>query len=198
MREKELSKPVADWLRKEGFVVYSEIPYGHRCIDMVGLKEGAIRVVELKVRFTRSGIRQCVQCQLATSDVYLAIANRPLPKTIEFAQKYGIGLLYVKEQVELLLRPHKVVDVWRNAAAHLRNNCIEPSDIAGVPCMSGCGPAVAVAECIKQYVEDNPGAGWKEIFEKVPNHYKNHKSMRCAMTGYLGLSLQNLRQKANR
>ena len=59
--------------------------------------------------------------------------------------------------------------------------------------MSGCGPACAVGECVKQYVEENPKAGWKEIFMNVPNHYSNYQSMCCAMNGYLGLSLTKLR-----
>jgi len=193
MKESELAKPVADWLRSEGFTVYSEIPYWDRCIDMVGLNDYGIRVVELKVKYSKNVLQQAIKCQLATSDVYVASTTKPLNKTIQFCQKYGVGILKVNSKVELILRPYKVKDTWRNATKHLRDNCIEPSDYAGVPCMSGCGPAQAVGKCVKQYVEENPSAGWREIFKNVPNHYSNYQSMRCAMNSYLGLSLRKLR-----
>jgi len=193
MKESELAKPVADWLRSEGFTVYSEIPYWDRCIDMVGLNDYGIRVVELKVKYSKNVLQQAIKCQLATSDVYVASTTKPLNKTIQFCQKYGVGILKVNSKVELILRPYKVKDTWRNATKHLRENCTEPSDNAGLTCMGGCGPAKAVSECVKQYVEDNPTVGWREIFKHVPNHYSNYQSMRCAMNSYLGLSLRKLR-----
>lgn len=193
MKETDLAKPVADWLRSEGFVVYSEIPYWDRCIDMVGLKDDSIRVVELKVKYSKKALNQAIKCQLATDNIFVASTTKPMNKTIQLCQKHGIGLLKVDSQVEIILQPHKVVENWRNATKHLRENCDEPSDIAGIACMSGCGPACAVGECVKQYVEENPKAGWREIFINVPNHYSNYKSMTCAMNGYLGLSLTKLR-----
>lgn len=195
MKEIELAKPVADWMRSEGFTVYSEIPYWDRCIDMVGLKDDVIRVVELKVKYSKYAMNQAVKCQLATSDIFVASTTKPMNKTIQYCQKYGVGLLKVDSQVEVILRPHKVVDTWRNATKHLRDNCFEPSDNAGIACMSGCEPAVAVGECVKQYIEENPSAGWREIFKNVPNHYSNYQSMAGAMNSYLGLSLIKIRMK---
>lgn len=195
MREMDLAKPVADWLRSEGFTVYSEVPYWDRCIDMVGLNDNGVRVVELKVKYSKIAVCQAIKCQRATSDVYVASTTKPMKKTIQFCQRYGVGLLRVDSEVKRILRPHIVTGTWRNATKHLRDNCIEPSDDAGLQYMSGCGPAQAVGECVKQYIEDNPTVGWREIFKYVPNHYSNYQSMRCAMNSYLGLSLKKLQMR---
>jgi hypothetical protein len=156
---------------------------------------GQIRIVELKVKYSQKVVRQAVRCQLATSDIYVAVTTNPTDETLGVCQKYGIGFLKVSDTVKLILQPHQVVDTWRNASKHLVSNCCEPGDDAGLPCMSGCGPAQAVGECVKQYVEENPQATWKQIFANVPNHYSNYQSMAGAMNGYLGLSLSKLRQE---
>jgi len=196
-KETDLAKPVANWLRSKGYTVYSEVPYWHRCIDMIGFKAGKIRIVELKVRYSKGGVKQAVLSQLATSDVYLAVSNNPKPKSIELCKKYGVGLLRVTEQVEILNWPCKVVELWSGATKHLIENCLAtmPSDKAGIACMSGCGPAQAVAACIQQYVDEHPKARWREIFKNVPNHYSNHKSIACAMSGYIGKGLADFRAK---
>ena len=146
MKENDLAKPVADWMRADGYTVYSEIPFYTRCVDMVGLKDNDIRVVELKLHFAATGIRQATVCRLATDDIFLAVGKRPLDRTMEKYSRYGIGYLLVDGSVQVLRQSHPVHKVFAPAAKHLRENCltIGLSDEAGLPCMSGCGPAQAV------------------------------------------------------
>jgi len=195
-REVDLSKPVAEWLRQFGYTVYSEVPFYGRCIDMVGIDEEKIRVVELKVRFAAKGIWQAVKCRLATSDIYLAVGKRPMDKTLEKYKQYGVGILLVDGEVKVLRKPNIITKPWEVAAKHLRENCsaIGPSDIAGMPCMSGCGPAQAVLAFVKGYIEEHPEAGWKELHANVPNHYSSHKSMASAMSGYMHMPLYKIKE----
>jgi len=198
IRETDLAKPVAYWLRSKGYVVYSEIAFHNRCIDMVGLKEpDNIRVVELKLRYGRGGLRQAMLCQTATKDVYLAVGKRPKDSSLLFCQKYGVGVVLVNATVRILSSPKQVVPPTPVLRKHLIDNCreTEPSDIAGLACMSGCGPAQAIGVLVKEYVKKNPKAGWKEIYLNIPNHYSNYRSMACAMSCYLGLSLTKLRDQ---
>lgn len=197
MNESDLAKPVADWLRENGYTVYSEVPFYNRCIDMVGVKDKQLRVIELKLRYNRNGIRQAHQCQLATEDVYLAVAKKPLARSVKYAAEAGVGILVVDSKVQIISLPQQKTRVAIYLQRHLLDNCrcSIPSDEAGLPCMSGCGPAQAVAAGVREYVKCHPRANWREIFENVDNHYSNYKSMAGAMTGYVGLSLTALRAK---
>jgi len=198
MKETDLAKPVADWLRSKGYTVYSEIPFYTRCLDMVGLNGSEIIVVELKLSLSIKLIKQAVIAQLATNDIYVGIPTNPRPNSIELCKKYHLGILSVQDgKVLEILKPSSARQVWDSMRQHLRDNALltEPNDAAGLPMMSGCGPAQAVGEMVKEYVGKNPKAGWREIFENVPNHYSNYQSMCCAMNGYLGLSLTKLRSK---
>lgn len=197
MKETDLAKPVADWLRSEGYIVYSEIGFYSRCIDMIGLKEpDSIRVIELKLRYGRGGLRQVMLCQIATNDVYLAVGKRPKDSSLSFCQKHGVGILLVNTDVRVLSSPKQVIEPTLVLRKHLIENCkeTEPSDIAGLACMSNCGPAQAVGVLVKDYVRKNPKVGWQEIYRNIPNHYSNYPSMACAMSCYLGLSLTKLRE----
>ena len=200
IKETNLAKPVADWLRSRDCTVYSEIPFYTRCLDMVGLNPTEVIVVELKLSLSKKVINQAVIAHLATNDVYVGISTNPRPKSIELCRKYHVGILAIREgKVSELLKPNQAGQIWDSARQHLRDNALSagPSDIAGLPMMSGCGPAQAVGEMVREYVSKNRKANWREIFENVPNHYSNYKSMCCAMNGYLGLSLRILKNQVN-
>ena len=195
MRESDLAKPIANWLRSKGYVVYSEVPYWDRCVDMVGLNNQEICIVELKLRYSKKGVLQAMKTQSATSDVYLAVGKMPTQKSVGICDKYGIGLLVVSNNIiTVVLSPRRVKDTWEVMSKHLIENCTEPSDDAGIACMSGCGPAQAVYQMVESYVKNHPKARWKEIYENIPNHYSNHKSLACAMSGYLKSPLYKIKE----
>jgi len=199
MKESDLAYPVAEWLRLNDYTVYSEIPFWNRCIDMVGLAGcgNQVRVVELKLGYCKGGLLQAKGAQIATEDVWLAVGNNPRPKSIELCRRYGVGLLKVTNQVEVLLEPIGKMEPLLAARIHVVQNCISagPSDEAGLPCLSGCSPARFVGDLVQEYVRNYPKAGWKEIYINVPSHYSNYKSMARVMSSYLGLSLRELRKE---
>jgi hypothetical protein len=195
IKEIDLSKPVADWLRKRGFVVYSEVPFLTRCLDMVGIKSDDIIVIELKMSLTEKVIRQALVARIATDKVYVGVPTNPKSTSIDKCRKYHIGILKINQEIEEILRPTQAKCKFKSATEHLIENAKaqEPSDIAGLPTLKGIGPAQAVAAFIKGYVNEHPKAGWKEIYENVPNHYSNHKSMAGAMNNWCGLRLSDLK-----
>lgn len=196
--ECDLAKPVAKWLRAEGYTVYSEIAFWHRCIDMVGLIEPlTLRIVELKLRFASAAVKQAMVCQLATKDVYLAVGNTPNDASIELCARSGIGLLRVGAGVDVLLTPRRLIEPGIIPQKHLIENClgVGPSDVAGLPSIGGNGPAQFVGQFVKEYVKQHPRAGWREIYDNVANHYSNYRSMAGAMTGYLHLTLTKMRNE---
>lgn len=199
MKETDLAKPVADWLRKQGYTVYSEVPFWNSCIDMVGfIKPDKLCIVELKLRFCAKGVRQAYNGQIATNKTYLAISKNPTQKSIDKCKQYGVGLLVVENNhINLICNSDCEKENWDITKKHLIDNLGEPSDIAGLPQMSGCGPAKMVGVFVENYVKYHPKAGWKEIYQNIPNHYSNHKSLSCAMSGYLHKSLKGIRRSLN-
>ncbi len=195
-REKDLAKPVADWLRAKGYVVYSEVPFYTRCLDMVGVKDKEIIAVELKISLTTKLIRQAMIAQIATDNVYVAVPTKPKKSSIDKCKKYHLGILRVNEGVEEILKPSESKCKLSSGAEHLIENAKKtgPSDKAGLPTLKGCGPAQAVAAFVKGYVKEHPKAGWKEIYNNIPNHYSNHQSMACALNRWIDIRLTDLRK----
>lgn len=183
MKETDLAKPVANWMRKQGYIVYSEVPIFERVVDMVGINGKDILVVELKLSLSWTVIRQACTSQLVSGKAYVGIATKPRKTSIEKCKKYGIGILRVTDNVEELLKPVKLKDIW----GFYRDTIIEmtevltPSDEAGIPCGGNLGPAQVCYIRVKQYRKTHPKATWKEVYKNVGNHYSNHLSMAGAM-----------------
>lgn len=212
MKEADLAKPVANWLRQQGYVVYAEIPCLSRCVDFIGLRNSDIICVELKKslttkqpkrarNYTSPVLYQARSCQLITPTVYVAVATKPRVNSIEACKKKGVGILRVCSESEVIeiVSPRKRFEPLGYLQKEVKTQCIAfgPSDDAGKPQQAGKGPAQEVGKCVQQYVKEHPKAGWKEIYENVPNHYSNYRSLSCVMSGYLNLPLAVMRD-ANR
>lgn len=191
-RETELAKPVADWLRTKGYVVYAEIfPQNNSPCDLVGYRAGdeGVVIVELKRSLTRHVMKQAAVRQLAAYDVYVAVGTKPRRAGIRVCDHYGLGLLSVKTGVAEALRPHGESHVWSVTHDDLLC-CIAhstPSDLGGMPCLKGVGPARDVARRVRDYLREHPGTTWKTLFAKVPNEYSSHQSLRQVMNNRFGI-----------
>ena len=75
-------------------------------------------------------------------------------------------------------------------------NVLEPSDNAGLPTLSGVGPAIDCFKRIKLYLQSHPDAAWKEIYKNVANHYHTLNTMRSAMKNRFGFSINTYRQRS--
>jgi len=196
MKETDLAKPIADWLRQQGYVVYAEIPCLSRRVDFIGLRNNDIICVELKRSlttkqpkrargYTSPVLYQARSCQLITSIVYVAVATNPHTSSIKACEEIGVGILRVcsKSKVVEIITPHKQYEPSIHLREEIKAHCIaiKPSDDAGKPQQVGEGPAQDCYWRIKQYRETHPKATWKDIFKEVPNHYSSQQSMYGAM-----------------
>ena len=120
MRETDLVKPVADWLRAHGLTVYAEV--GRGPIDLVGLGRcDRIVCVELKTSLTRHVLRQAVLRHSITSEVYVAVGTIPRKASLALARQYRVGVLTVQDNTAMLLLG------WRDTQAvcsHARTELI--------------------------------------------------------------------------
>jgi len=196
IKETDLAKPVADWLRRQGYMVYAEIPCHSRCVDFVGLRDSDIICVELKRslttkqpkrgrHYTSPVLYQARSCQIITSNVYVAVATRPRKSSVEACKKIGIGVLSIQSDGNVIeiISPCKRYEPLAFIQKDVRERCvaIEPSDDAGKPQQVGEGPAQDCYWRIKKYRETHLKATWKDIFRDVPNHYCSQQSMYGAM-----------------
>lgn len=181
LREAELSPAVSAWLRSLGCTVYAEC-WG---IDHIGMRDdGSLICVEMKTSLTRQVVRQAMYHLSITSDVYIATASRPRELSLERPKLYGIGV-WAAGSVVLApnpdgeyrkhISPRNVERIQRA----LRNHT--PDGIGGLPTLKGDGPAIRCRAACREYLREHPAAGWRELFDKVPNHYAHYRSMRGAV-----------------
>lgn len=196
MKETDLAKPVANWMRNQGYTVYAEVPLSGRCVDFVGLRNGDMICIELKCSlttkqpkrarsYTSPVLYQARSCQLITPIVYVAVATNPRISSIEACKKIGVGVLRVCSEGKVIeiTPPHKRFEPFAPHQREVRAFCLatEASDDAGKPQQAGDGPAQDCYWRIKKYRETHPKATWKDIFREVPNHYSSQQSMYGAM-----------------
>ncbi len=95
VKEEELRRPVAEFLRRRGRKVHHEVPINGRIADVVGVGQDLV-AVELKLSDWRGGLRQAMDYQLACSHAYLCL---PFDKALRMAykayyfEKEGVGVL---------------------------------------------------------------------------------------------------------
>lgn len=185
--ESLLSPLVSEWLRTHGYTVYAEVPtmLGRTC-DLVGRKgKGELIAVELKTSASRQLLKQCSCNQLVARVVYAAVAQRPRPGTLAKFSALGIGVLFVTAtSIEELTTPSDKEQVIYVPCADAVNAFLDldkPSDKAGYPDLAGQGPAQSCEQAIARYRKRHPSATWEQVYQAVPNHYANAKSMAGGM-----------------
>lgn len=194
IRETNLAKPVADWMRARGYTVYAEILCLSRCVDFIGLRNSDILCIELKCslttkqskrarHYTSPVLYQARSCQIITPDVYVAVATNPRTSSIDICKENGVGVLVVqsKEKVVEIISPYKRVEPLAYLQKEVKAQCIAigPSDDAGKPQQIGEGPAQDCQKRIDEYRKKHPKSTWAELYLNVPNHY-------CSMNSFYG------------
>lgn len=185
LRESDLFAPIAAWLREDGYRVYAEC-FGH---DLLAVKGTRLVGVEMKLHWSRKLFYQCNSLVGLCEATYAAVGATPSWLAQNKCAKLGIGLIQVSKTGNLY-HHHSPVERelsrqwdWKRARV-MRMLAKLPEDlthVGGVPCLKGVGPAVRVYALVKAYRDAHPKAGWKEIFEHVPNYYAHPDSLRCAM-----------------
>ena len=100
--EKEMLWPVEDFLKKQGYAVYHEVPLLSKKIDLIGVKSGFndILAVELKVSKWKKALEQAITDRLCANRVYVAISSKYIHRVKkELFREWGIGILEVGGKV---------------------------------------------------------------------------------------------------
>jgi hypothetical protein len=117
LKESDLSDPLKSYLEEQGYKVNCEV--GH--CDMTALKDGALIVIELKLRMNLKFLYQSLQRKSLTDDVYLAlpvVGSRDFPAEFRnlktLLKRLEMGLILVrflktKTRVEIIQHP----DSWQ-------------------------------------------------------------------------------------
>lgn len=98
MGEQALRGPTRDHLEARGYEVFDEVPIGGRLADLLGVGEGSVAAVELKLAQWRGALRQARAYQLGAHYASIAV---PLPLALRLGgwpspfEDEGIGLLGV-------------------------------------------------------------------------------------------------------
>ncbi len=184
MKETELAQPVATWLNKKGYIVYSEIPALGRCIDIIGIKDEKIIAVELKLNLTKEVIYQANTAGLVSHEAYVAVASKPRWRSVLKCEKAGLGVLSLRDGYVSVLAKSNLKQLpleYYVKKIHEQVEYIEPGVYAGKPNEKGVGPAQDCLRRIKEYLKEHPEASWIEIYTNVDNHYDSCNSMQSSM-----------------
>ena len=184
-RETALSAPVCRWLQDRDLTVYCEVPVQGCCIDIVATGPSDLLVaVEMKLSLSWTVLRQAILAQNFADESWCAVPTKP--RSLVIAKHHGVGILRVSETgVAVVLGAdrdaHKPFLGSRKAITDTLSR-MEPGGVAGRPSPVNDGPAQQVARLVAPLYR--AGVPWDRIFEKVPNHYANARSMSSVMLRY--------------
>jgi len=116
MFEEEMQNHLSEYLKKEGFEVYSEIRFLEKKIDLIYIKRKQLISIELKVQNWKRALWQAYVNQLFTSKSYVCLWSEVI-KNIDKREfeKFGIGVLSIDENSEIKL----ILDAKTSQYMHL-------------------------------------------------------------------------------
>lgn len=188
LREAELARPAAEWLRRQGCQVWAEVPagYGAHEIDLVGRREGVIIAIELKRWLTKGVIHQAWLNQDVTSDSWCVVGAEPAARSMERAERLNLGVAVIRDgELRVILFPGKSpgrsIISWRRNRLHNYLDHMAPGDVAGRPKLAGEGQRHACTARLRAYLQEHGRTTWARLYEVVPNHYCSADSFASAM-----------------
>ncbi|MEE9159879.1 MAG: hypothetical protein V3U60_16030 [Gammaproteobacteria bacterium] len=180
--ESEMTVRMGRWFEAWGYQWWVEMPSCGSCIDMIGRRGNFLVAIEMKVCLSWKVIRQAALAQLDAHESYVAVLTKPKNTSLEKCRRVGVGVLRVGRDVQVLVSPRNK----HTFEGHIKNMLrytdeFECGGVAGLPCLLGGGPAQDVYRKVQAYREAHPKATWREVFDKIPNHYSHVASMQGAM-----------------
>ena len=187
LKEKELFPPLKEWLNNQGFKVYTEVSN----MDVVARKDNDYIGFELKMSCSKTVIHQAYRTKTICGKAYVVTPVMPRKESFAQCQKYGVGIIRINGSIEILSEAqawdHRLIEHYLKPE-HWEQ--MTEGDISGTPNLKGEGPAQCLLKDIKKYLELNPKAGWEQIYNNVPNHYSNFRSLANSMRSWQGFSLR--------
>jgi hypothetical protein len=91
------------YLEKERMPYKNEVKMLERKIDVIFFRNNKICSVEIKVKNWKKALEQAIPCQLWSHYTYVAIWYKNMPNDLSLFEKYGIGLISVKQSVQFII-----------------------------------------------------------------------------------------------
>lgn len=188
LKEKELYPPLKVWLNNQGYKAFTEVLN----MDVLAKKDENYIGFELKMSCSKTVIKQAYRAMTLCGKAYVVTPVVPRQKGIDECKKYGVGIIRVNGCIEILLE----AKTWQYGK--LIEHYLKPEhfaqmtegSISGTPNMKGEGPAQCLLQEIKRYLELHPKARWEEIYNNIPNHYSNYKSLANSMRSWQKFTLR--------
>jgi hypothetical protein len=110
--EESIEGDVKKFVEGQGYDVYPQVQVLGRRIDLLGIREGRMLAVELKVRDWKHAICQAYLASLCANTVYVALPNATIHavKRNVFVEN-GVGLLSVNGGVEVVVEARELNNV---------------------------------------------------------------------------------------
>lgn len=127
--EKELVYRIVKFLRNDGYQVVLEAPNMGQSVDLVGIKDNTLTLIEAKISDWSRAIDQCRAHQLVADYICIALGKRiSSERLIESVKKLGYGIISCdpdSENCSWLFRPRKNENVWTPQKAIFSKNIKE-------------------------------------------------------------------------
>jgi len=184
-REAKLSASVCDWIMRRGFEVFTEIGFYSSSIDIVGIDFDLpyVVTVELKTNLSRKVIHQAYRSGIYANEAYCAVPTKPKLLNIDRCKRLKIGVLRITDRVEVISPSFcetRFNRTWQKKLLE-RAKHYPRGGMGGLPCEDGKGPAQEVYTEVQRLKKENSKLRWRDLFDLIPNHYSNYRSMQTAM-----------------
>lgn len=186
MKETDLYLPMKEWFKQRGYEVRPEVCTLGRIFDAIAVKRDIVVAIEMKLSLTKKLFDQIKYGHLFADYSYSVIGSIPRieSETLNYHLNDGIGILSIRNNIVKELYPPKKhtkpVDRYHQQAIDYIKKS-KDEGIGGSANLKGIGPAQTVEKLVEEYRKKHPHITWKELYEKVPNHYSSYRSMQGAM-----------------
>ena len=191
MIEKELAKPVVEWLEAQHWEVYQEVRFTPQggIADICAVRDNKLWILETKTSLTFTVLEQASNWRSHFRSIAVPYArhNRDSRKFVyDIAYRYlklGVISVFMGNVVEEKPAP-LMRDYHRYAKSMMKRLLPEHKHYCEAGAANGgyYTPYRATMDQVKRYIQQNPGCSLKEIMDGIDrHHYSNDKTARSCI-----------------
>lgn len=196
MREEELAAKAVEWMRGDDWEVFQEVTGVCGRADLVGMRGGRSRIVEVKMGLSLALLAQaeswtrykCAHevCVVVPAPKCRRFSGPPRSRlyALDLCRKMGVGVYYfvsARGRFDNLLSEEvppvaMEVDNIRDISQHLAE------EMKNTPAGSNRGgywtPFRKTAKAMADHVAEHPGCSVREVVDAIEHHYSSNTSAR--------------------
>ena len=102
--EYKMLLPLESYLHRKGFRTAREVPLLTKRIDLVGISNGRLVAIEVKVKNWQRALQQALCYKLCAHEAYIALCREFVHRADKkILQRYGIGIIGVDGTAEIVM-----------------------------------------------------------------------------------------------